>query len=268
MELGEKLRQARLEAGLSQRQLCGDQITRNMLSQIEHGSAKPSMGTLRYLAERLGKTVSFFLEETAVLSPNQTVMEQARNRFDMADYQGAMEVLERYQEPDPVYDREKRILFALLCQELARTALAQGKIPYAQSLLEKAEGRTAYCWEALERQRLLLLADIPGQNVCARLPSLDRELLIRAEDALRTGATDRAQALLEAAEGKSSPRWNYLRGNVFVRKEDYAQALMCLKKAEALYPETLPLLEQCCRELGDYKSAYEYACKRRTDHSQ
>ena len=32
MELGEKLRLARLEAGLSQRALCGDEITRNMLS--------------------------------------------------------------------------------------------------------------------------------------------------------------------------------------------------------------------------------------------
>ena len=50
MELGEKLRKARLEAGLSQRQLCGEEITRNMLSLIENGSAKPSMKTLQYLA--------------------------------------------------------------------------------------------------------------------------------------------------------------------------------------------------------------------------
>ena len=53
MELGEKLRLARLEAGLSQRQLCGDRISRNMLSLIEHGSARPSMDTLRFLAQRL-----------------------------------------------------------------------------------------------------------------------------------------------------------------------------------------------------------------------
>ena len=46
MELGEKIRQARLDAGMSQRQLCGDEITRNMLSLIENGSAKPSMKTL------------------------------------------------------------------------------------------------------------------------------------------------------------------------------------------------------------------------------
>ena len=63
MELGEKLRQARLEAGMSQRQLCGDVITRNMLSQIENGSARPSMPTLQHLASRLGKSVGYFLED-------------------------------------------------------------------------------------------------------------------------------------------------------------------------------------------------------------
>ena len=54
MELGEKLKQARLDAGLSQRQLCGEEITRNMLSLIENGAAKPSMKTMQYLAARLG----------------------------------------------------------------------------------------------------------------------------------------------------------------------------------------------------------------------
>ena len=57
MELGQLLKQARLEAGLSQRQLCGSEITRNMLSQIENGSAHPSMATLRYLAGRLNKPI-------------------------------------------------------------------------------------------------------------------------------------------------------------------------------------------------------------------
>ena len=63
MELGQRLKQARLEAGLSQRQLCGEEITRNMLSLIENGSARPSMETLRYLASRLGKPMGYFLEK-------------------------------------------------------------------------------------------------------------------------------------------------------------------------------------------------------------
>ena len=83
MELGEKLRLARLEAGLSQRALCGDEITRNMLSRIENGAARPSMKTLRFLAARLDKPVSYFLEEDTVCSPNQESMTAARRLFDL-----------------------------------------------------------------------------------------------------------------------------------------------------------------------------------------
>lgn len=64
MTMGEKLRAARLEAGLSQRQLCQGLITRNMLSQIENGSAKPSLPTLQALAARLDKHVQYFLEDS------------------------------------------------------------------------------------------------------------------------------------------------------------------------------------------------------------
>ena len=63
MTMGEKLRSARLAAGLSQRQLCEGLVTRNMLSQIENGSAKPSLPTLQALAQRLNKNVQFFLED-------------------------------------------------------------------------------------------------------------------------------------------------------------------------------------------------------------
>ena len=75
MEMGELLRKARLEAGLTQRALCGDRITRNMLSQIENGTARPSMATLQYLADALGKPVSYFLGEV-VLTANQQRMLQ------------------------------------------------------------------------------------------------------------------------------------------------------------------------------------------------
>ena len=87
MHLGEKLRLARQEAGLSQRELCGDRITRNMLSQIENGSASPSVSTLRFLAQRLGKPVSFFLEEETVTSPSQAVMQKARQAFEEKKYE-------------------------------------------------------------------------------------------------------------------------------------------------------------------------------------
>lgn len=264
MELGEKLRQARLEAGLSQRQLCGEEITRNMLSLIEHGNARPSMDTLKYLASRLGKSVSFFLEEDAVCSPNQSIMESARRLYDDAAYGEAALVLEAWQPEDPIYDREAGLLRKLTLLALAEQALRENREPYAQELLEKARPDPAYCGEALERRRLLLLGRIQGNRVSARLPSLDEELLLRAEEALKDGKEARAEKLLEAAEDQASPRWNFLRGEVCLCTKAYRDAARYFHRAEAAYPkETAPLLERCYRELEDYKRAYEYACKNR-----
>lgn len=264
MELGEKLRQARVEAGLSQRQLCGEEITRNMLSQIEHGTAKPSMKTLQYLAARLGKSVGYFLDEDAVRSPNQGIMESVRRLYDAGDYAGAALVLEGYQGPDAVFDREKQLLWVLSHLELAERAMAGGREPYAKELLDKAALETAYCAGELNRRRLLLLGRIRGEDICAQLPSLDGELLLRAEAALSAGDAERAGHLLEAAEEHGSPDWCMLRGRAFLEEKNFQEAARCFHGAEAACPkETAAYLEQCYREMEDYKRAYEYACKQK-----
>ena len=54
MNLGEKIKAARLERHMTQKDVVGDYITRNMLSKIENGSATPSVKTLEYLAGALG----------------------------------------------------------------------------------------------------------------------------------------------------------------------------------------------------------------------
>lgn len=264
MELGEKLRQARLEAGLSQRQLCGDHITRNMLSLIEHGTAKPSMDTLKLLAARLGKPVSFFLEEDALSSPNQSIMEAARDRFDSGDYTAAVSALEAYRAPDPVYDREQQLLLALALLELAEQAIGEARYPYARELLNRSDILSGYLGRELDRRRLLLLGQIPGQKVSHRLPSLDTELLLRAGEALDAGKTDRAGCLLDAVQEQKGPGWNLLRGRVYLEKELFREAARCLHMAEDSYPgETAPLLERCYKEMQDYKRAYEYACRQK-----
>jgi len=264
MELGEKIKQARLEAGLSQRQLCGEEITRNMLSLIEHGNAKPSMRTLQYLAVRLGKSVSYFLDEQTILSPNQAIMDSARRLFDSGRISAAVKALEDYHSPDPVYDREKELLWISCCLSLAETALKENRSQYALELLKKADQPTAYCADALSRRRLLLLGRIRGQQVCSQLPSLDDELQLRAEDALSQNQSQRAAALLDAMECHDTPRWFLLRGKACLAASQWKNAAQCFHLAEAHYPkETAPLLEQCYRELEDYRLAYEYACRQK-----
>ncbi len=263
MELGEKLRQARLDAGLSQRQLCGEEITRNMLSLIENGTANPSVKTLQYLAARLGKSISFFLEEADAVSPNHILMRKARQQFDAEDYAGAAETLKGFQSPDEIFQRERALLQALTYLELADQAIRENRMPYALELLSKAEVPQHYAGN-IHRQKLLLLGQIPGQHVSRKLPSLDEELLLRAKEAWENGLPQRTAQLLDAAEDQNSPFWNCLRGEVWLREKQYHHAIRCFLAAEAALPkETIPKLEVCYRELGDFKMAYEYACKQK-----
>ena len=259
---------ARLEAGLSQRQLCGEEITRNMLSLIEHGEATPSLATLRYLAEKLHKPVSYFLEETALLSPNQPVMEAARQALSRKDGPGILEALSRYQLPDPFFDAEEGLLLRLGRMLSARQALREGRSPYAAGLLAQAEGPdTPYWCEALEQERLLLLAEAEPRNlsvIAEALPDGDGVLLLRAAAALQEGNALRAAQLLDAAENSAAPRWNLLRGEAYFSLGRYREAVSCYLLAEPDFPRlAVPRLETCYKETEDYKMAYLYACKGR-----
>ena len=264
MELGEKLRQARLEAGMSQRQLCGDVITRNMLSQIENGSARPSMPTLQYLASRLGKSVGYFLEEETV-SENQSLIAHARRAFRAGEYAQARLVLQGFVHPDETFDLEYRFLMAKTTLHAARVAIEQGKTMYARQLLE--ELKIGANFKCLERERIMLLGQIADSDLpelCRRLEPLDEELYLRARVALEESKWERGLALVAAMELSEKSEVHLLRGQLLMGKLAYEEASRCLAKAEADFPsQTIPLLEQCYRELGDFKQAYAYACKQR-----
>ena len=269
MELGQRIKQARLEAGLSQRQLCGEEITRNMLSQIENGSARPSMGTLEYFARRLGKTVSYFLEEDTVCSPNQQCMEQARKCYGEGAWSQALQSLEPYKDPDPVFDSERWLLEALCLMSLARNALTEGKAVYCETLLERAGeagSRTAYYTPALERERILLLScgdTRESVKLLQQLPEDSREQYLRGAAALEEKDYQRCAAVLDSAPRDTS-RWHFLRGEAARGMGQYALAAEHYLRAEADDPQAcIPALESCYRELGDYKNAYVYACKQR-----
>ncbi len=259
MDLGARLKQARLEMGLSQRQLCGDTITRNMLSQIENGSARPSMDTLRYLADRLGKPISYFLEEQAVTLPNLQVMDRARN----ASGQAVLEALKEYAGPDGVFDRERWLLEALTCLDLADQALQQGKKEYAGTLLAQAKeagSRTPYFTPELERRRQLLayaagfLDGINGDMW---------ELTLLARSALEQGEPEKCIGLLQAVDPKA-PIHRFLLGQACLHIGEYEKAIGELLQAEAYDPlGVYGALEKCYEALEDYKQAYFYACKQR-----
>lgn len=64
MTIGEKIKALRKEKGLTQSALASGIVTRNMLSLIESGSARPSLGTTKEFAERLGVPVEYLISES------------------------------------------------------------------------------------------------------------------------------------------------------------------------------------------------------------
>ena len=54
LRLGERLRQLRVSAGLTQTELAGDRFSKEYVSQIERGKTRPTRETVEWLAHRLG----------------------------------------------------------------------------------------------------------------------------------------------------------------------------------------------------------------------
>src|SRR5947209_15178348 len=65
LRLGERLRQLRVAAGLTQSQLAGDRFSKEYVSQIERGKTRPTEGTIEWLADRLGVDAGFLASGVA-----------------------------------------------------------------------------------------------------------------------------------------------------------------------------------------------------------
>src|SRR5918994_556559 len=59
LRLGERLRQLRVAAGMTQTDLAGDRFSKEYVSQIERGKTRPTAETIKWIAERLGVDAGF-----------------------------------------------------------------------------------------------------------------------------------------------------------------------------------------------------------------
>src|ERR671932_893539 len=63
--LGERLRQLRVAAGLTQSELAGERFSKEYVSQIERGKTRPTRETIQWLAARLGVDPGFLANGVA-----------------------------------------------------------------------------------------------------------------------------------------------------------------------------------------------------------
>ncbi|HSP73767.1 MAG TPA: tetratricopeptide repeat protein [Gaiellaceae bacterium] len=78
--LGERLRQLRVSAGLTQSELAGDRFSKEYVSQIERGKTRPTQETIEWLATRLGVDAGFLA--SGVSADERTRVEAAIARAE------------------------------------------------------------------------------------------------------------------------------------------------------------------------------------------
>lgn len=255
MTIGERILAARQASGLSQRQLAGESITRNMLSAIEHDRAKPSLDTLQYLSEKLGKPLGWFLGEDIPAVEGFELLKQARRAYDSGQFRDCLMLLEQIPEGE-VLEREVGLLRILATLSLAEQCLEDGRLPYARRLLEKPLGEDCPYFTpelgrrlALLRFRAELSRELPGEDT----------LHLRAEQALREKRYADARRYLDAVDYRND-RWNYLMGEALFGLGDHAGAAQMYHKCEDAMPGAVRgRLQLCYAALKDFEKAYYYA---------
>src|SRR3954454_16889948 len=89
IRLGERLRQLRVSAGLTQSDLAGERFSKEYVSQIERGKTRPTRETIEWLATRLGVDPSFLA--SGVSADERGRMETALTRAEALSEAGEYE---------------------------------------------------------------------------------------------------------------------------------------------------------------------------------
>lgn len=160
VELGRRLKEARLAKKMTQSEVVGDFITRNMLSQIESGIATPSIKTLEYLAGVLEISMSSLIpedDEKRTGSSDAHSIIQAKKAIENEEYEKAVTLLKNGSES---FNDEYSALRCIACLELAKQAQASGALQdavnYAKQANEYAqEGLYSNSERAEESMRLM-----------------------------------------------------------------------------------------------------------------
>ena len=101
--LGKRIKEAREARGLTQAELAEGKVSRSYIGSVERGEVRPSAENLQFLAEKLGKPLSYFLpDEAEVLAEKlKCMLAQTKACLAIEDVDEAQAL---YQECATLYD--------------------------------------------------------------------------------------------------------------------------------------------------------------------
>ena len=272
MDIGSKIKEIRKQKGITQAQLCGDVITRNMLSQIESGKASPSLSTLLQIAKNLNVPPEYLVSEEKDIFPfeKKAVIEKIRNEFAQRRYLGCITVFENELNDT---DDEIALMLAHSYIECAKTNLFNGNLDTAALHIKKAleySQKTIYPTHDIKATASLIGAI--SENVQSpKLEFNSSDFLKHVNDAVCLDLycyiiEDRTHSFFNETMA------NHLRAKELMRSFYYNDAMAIMSQIEenksSLGVDATVLfnvysdMEYCCKELRDYEKAYKYSSKR------
>lgn len=281
-KIGERIKNIRLQKMMTQKELCGTVITRNMLSCIENGSANPSVKTLEYIAERLNVPAGLLIsgEEGGFELKKLAKIDAIRRAFNDGAYSICADLCCELEDSDD----EINMILSKTYLMMAREAFDSGKlrsmcgylddaVSYSEKTVYKDEAvlSVASCYFRFIRKISATLTSefvSEGRTWESDITAIGDEfcrysfMLDRTEQS--GGEYDFVPSLTLFSD-KSYEK--HIMAVDLMSKERYAEALTLFK--ELIYGTSffgLPILyiilrqaETCARYTDDYKSAYEFS---------
>lgn len=123
-ELGRIIKDARLAKKMTQSEVVGTFITRNMLSQIESGVAVPSIKTLEYLSKKLDISIQMLSAQsksdgTAAPPAEYENIRQAKEKYSAGSFEEAASLVKPSLAETCTYFDEACAIYTMSCLALA-----------------------------------------------------------------------------------------------------------------------------------------------------
>lgn len=285
MQIGEKIKRLRTAKLMTQSELVGGEITRNMLSRIENGAAQPSMATVRYIAERLNVSPGFLLADEAdeILYFKSAEIGNIKKAYAQRDYYLCREMCLNSEWRDD----ELMLVLAESTERVGEDEFLHGNLRHAAKLLDEAIG---YCKQTVYNTDLVLSRIARYfEYMVAISPTLDSDLLDTTGDMfpfikdnfcvysklfINGESNGYADLLLldEALDFLGESLYGtHIRARCFIEQGRYQEGYDALHSLlfddngelpEPMLYFVLGDIELCCKEINDFKSAYDFSKSR------
>lgn len=288
MDIGKKIKKLRTEKLMTQSELTGGEITRNMLSRIENGAALPSLGTVLYLASKLGVPAGYLLSEgeEEFIYHKTAVMKNIRRAYTDRNFELCRDMcLTEFDE----FDDELELILTDCCIGVAEESIREGQLRNACIFLDEAviHSRNTMFDTTMQKNSIAIMFGLL-KEISPALDSNETDILI-SEDLFHpsvfgsifckyiTVILDIEHYRLFTDDLENHPEITlrddetlfvlHLKARKQIHDGNFSAALVTLRSVidADTVPQRLLLymacadMEICCRETNDYKGAYEFS---------